>query len=134
MHCAVHLFSIIASFNRTTYKVIDCFVRHIEMCSQTRLKPWFILNTYLHFRSESNPKRKHRTIPHQINRFSLIWNNSNEVESEVCCSSSSNVRVLVIHPSFVLTSFESLHLNMYAARAEIQIYNFNLNFSKLSVN
>ena len=100
MHCAVHLFSIICSLLSTelpTYKVIDSFVRHIEMCSQTRLKPRFILkvSTYLHFRSESNPKRKHRTIPHQINRFSLIWNNSNEVESEVCCSSSSNVRVFI---------------------------------------
>ena len=41
------------------------------------------------FRRESNPLRKQTTIP-QINRFSLMWNNSNEVESEVCCNSSSN--------------------------------------------
>ena len=50
VHCAVHLFSIICSLLSTelpTYKVIDSFVRHIEMCSQTRLKPRFILKVLI---------------------------------------------------------------------------------------
>ena len=48
--CTVQYISKICSLLSTelpTYKVIDSFVRHIEMCSQTRLKPRFILKVLI---------------------------------------------------------------------------------------